>query len=592
MSNAKQIKLAETIAAAIISAQSGGGFSNPTKRKNAIGPVRPPGTGRNHAKNVRRRAKRRAKAAVQMQGVQTALVPVNKSQGHRVLKRSNNLQVGPSSLIRTRMEKLLMCFMAPDQCDAVRFGKSSSPKTAAFKWHHEWIPLWDGGTSQSNTNDFVTGELWCALLPKNHNCAMVYNELLQNTRTKAIGSPVQGWTMYADQGSPLEFAGAKLGAAGEVDSTFEPTFLDNDTGNSMLFVNNHAGGGANTTFTITLSTGGVFANAVVYALGVHIKEPGQDGVATITFAGNGTATSPAITATTAGYQSFTPVGPTNPNTGTWTSTASPGLTTSWNQQIDNITFTEQAGSNICHLPSPGFSNGALNQLDSLRTNCMMVEFTQMAPILNEEGGCLGAQIPEGQVFWAYCNDSSTPTSMFNKQLANETHRLLDAKRGIVEFWHPGSIRDESMTPIGIAGEVSNVNVPAPVPFTDLTGGVIICIKTAVALNAGRDGMLRAYWLTEGESDSQNFTYAGPDYTPGEVEQAMYLLKQIAAGSENPNHVVAALSAAKNVTGKAGRVLGPAGLMAGAALMSNPATALPGAITMGAGAVGTLLGELF
>jgi len=118
---------------------------------------------------------------------------------------------------------------------------------------------------------------------------------------------------------------------------------------------------------------------------------------------------------------------------------------------------------------------------------------------------------------------------------------------------------------------------------------------------------REFWVkihvgTEFQSDLQVFGRHPPEYDPITVLLAFFRLSCVKGdlGSENPNHVMRAISAIKstltnrNFWRGAGRGLtlaGSVGGMVSAGLASNPATAGVGAVTGTASGVAALMGEI-
>jgi len=202
-------------------------------------------------------------------------------------------------------------------------------------------------------------------------------------------------------------------------------------------------------------------------------------------------------------------------------------------------------------------NGGCNPMPVVfpakRTNAGRLTLTNLAAPIYREGGVAAVQIPEGRMWTDYVYPNGVvnwdAASDIMGQIATTGENFFDeAINGVSIPWRPTSLLDEMYNHGDQSGLDSNSIYDAiePVSFEDLHTGVVCVFHTAATAEGvtARDGVFTAEEAAEFQTDSQMFELEAPEFSPNEVNEALFNLRRLRVGSTNEGHVKDAIARVK------------------------------------------------
>lgn len=431
----------------------------------------------------------------------------------------------------------------PDKYEPVCLGFSSSTKTAPHRPFYKMNAPWSPATT-TPANCLPSNELFLILLTRHSCCAVIYNRYAANgavvTKTLQMGA------QPPSIGAWLNFNVAVLNANSPAGNGVEPCFADPD-GEEGSFV--WIDGTTNLTVAITCNTSvAVYANSTTYNLG-FCRRAGtivEYGILQSTTGAGGPYNSITFTSTTLkpGYYSFKASGNLVPAAG--------GVA------ITNMVIQETVGASGCYLinhdPLPA---SIAVTMDNTRINAGRAIMTNFSGPFNAEGGAVAYELPRSERWDDFCIDSggqytgSPFTNVSNADLSED----IENSEGISIAAHP-DLRSEpvdNMIASATNGTVNSNVMMSPPTFDDISGGVMLVIKTALTNTAARDGLWQLYYATESQTDSQLYPKRHAEYSPLVVLEAEAKFKNFSLITGNPDHFAKGVQALRSLMDKGNRV---------------------------------------
>jgi len=461
-----------------------------------------------------------------------------------------------------------------------------SDATGASKVHMFLQQQWNTANAQPTTASQSIGELVGVLL-KNPYCPAILQQwqAAQTTRT-IYANDEQSAEFTASMDEALRPACAQSIVSG---TGVEPVFSSKELDATLVWVNYDSKAG-NTSVTITLTGGSVFANDTVYSLGFEGFRGDKFITGVVDATGAGTATL-TFDINVGGFLSWYPSSEKGLG----------GASTAWPSPTFTVAVVEPAG--FVWRPV-SFVDAAGDQValyyTATRTNASSIISTNAANMFNAEGMAAGITIPHGQRFDSlfYSHDGTPVASPFSIVSTQSKCRVKSAATGVSEFCYFNSVKDLTG---GLDDDTAQNDAVAwdgmpPVPLDRVTEGSIIVLKTGVANNVARDGTWQIWQHIEGPTDNMAVPTGPPQLTPDEFNRACFLQTQIQSFAGNPSHVATIMQRVRSIGQKAGKVMtigGPAIAAAGLPVMAaNPAVgAAISAGGMATGALGAMLQTL-
>jgi len=443
------------------------------------------------------------------------------------------------------IEALMMALAFPDKCEPKCLGFSSSALTTPHKLFYKINAPWSPAVA-AVANIVPANELFFVALNKHPSCVAIYNEwwaagavLIKTLQMGGNPPSINVW---------LNFNAAQRSSTTAAGNTYEPCFSDPDgeEGNYVWIT------AANTTVAITMvATSNIYAAATQYTLNWARRSGSSIAYGSLATTTGGAATNTIVFSSAAllpGYYAFRVSGNLLPSGG--------GVS------FTSVTVQETVGAGgtymISHDPLP--ANIAVT-MDGTRVNAARATMTNFSGPFNAEGGAVAYELPNSERWDEYAVNPASGqfgTSIFTNLSNADGSEDIENEEGVSVAAHPDLRREpaDNMLASGINGAANSASMMTAPSLDDIAGGVMLCIKTAIALSNARDGLWQIWYHTESQCSSQLFPKYHAAYSPLVILEAEALFKNFRLITHNPDHFTKGVQALRSMFGK-GEALGDA-----------------------------------
>jgi hypothetical protein len=481
------------------------------------------------------------------------------------------------------VEKLMAALLLPGLFSPPRLGFCSAVRTGVLPTHWKFSYPFSSLTAQGTNDALAPGDAVIALLNRNPWARLLMNlpsdwKVAIDTITAAgrAGAAFVVPAIGQTSPCPVNVGSVTHSNPDAVGNTLEPVFYDPSEMNvppSIWFSGAQSGN-----VTWVLNGSGFTPTAADYVLGFRRRISQTELTQTMTCT---TATATALT--------FTVTFPTaGSQVGFYElyliAAVSGGVVTS-------VTVTTATAASQVRI-TPAYNLGATTTYlpDSQRLNAGRLLFTNTAAPVNREGMFATMQLADGgtALDYIYPAGAAAQGALYQAVSATNNVHTDQVVRGASVPLRLTSVADLQFVDVSATGGALSQSAPLsiePVPFDALESGVVLCIHTQTTTTTQRDALMTVEMGDEVQSDSQIFPQDYPEYPPSVVEEAVFRMRFMPYGSENPEHISQALQAvaqtaphAINQVNRGGilQTLLPAGGAILGGLLGGPAGAAGGA----------------
>lgn len=502
--------------------------------------------------------------------------------GRSKASRDRARSASQDPLFERQVEALMFSTMCPDITEAPRLGMNPGAATAPFRLNYKFSAPWSVET-EALSGELPQNELFVCQMTKHPNLGLIYDGYDASASAYKDLVYDDNFDVLIHSGEPLELTHCVRSAPSPTGCTIEPVFdSPNDEEGALVWADATNAGAPTLTFTYRGALATFFAVGTNYKVYYCRRIANSIDLGVLTFAGDNSKIW-AVALPGAGYYSFVPAFDDSANV--------------VDESGFGIKITKAAGMCVYHDPLPAAVSTAV---DSIRVNAARPIITNFTSPLNAEGGATGYELPDGETWcgYAYSGDTAVSSIFTNVMEANDAQVKTYAD-GVSSFYHP-AIEEELVdtTQDGIvaasqADAFGSDAAPMRVPWSALSGGVMLVAKTALSEPGARDGIIQTFWHVECETESQLFATGPPQHSPAVIEETYYRLRFIRVVTGNPNHVVAAIRSVAGFLRKNLPKVGTALTLGGAVLTAvQPELAPVGMGMMQGGAMANMAGSLF